>query len=681
MEIIGNEEVTPVVDYTPDAIDEYLVVVNLPEDWAEVHNYIINENEIDGIPNRRIDTVNEKPFSLRSSIYMMSAAEAEVLKTYPRVESVELNPDKYPQPQSLDTLRFRKNVAFNKPALPAALDTESIAHTNGVRSNWSITFGTNPSSEPYKGVGITTNTIHNTDVHYSLSGKNVDAVIIDTGCGMLHPEFKKDDGTYRAKDLILDGPYKIDPDYFTTNNHTYTKIVDGVNLGVGISSTAARAWWTNSSSRSAAFQSLGTVSSISSSYTVGHSHSKTDVADETGSARPITNSHGTACCAQVGGKSFGLAFDSNVWSIRGTFGGAGGVLSNVTAVDIVTLFHEAKKISQSGDPDPTICSNSYGSRSSTGNGSGVSYTTGYRGNTLTYTGTGSDTNVPNSNAGAARNHKAFSRNISGSSGVVAYSGSGVYNTGSSSSSSAAEDAIAAGVIFLASAGNSNQKLADSTDVDFDNWYSSSTNYICRALGVQQGFSGTHTIGKGTIRVGALDCCVEPADSKQGATAYAIRKVCYSANGPMVDIFAPGEMTMSAGYSTSENYARDDDSNFYDQWFNGTSAACPNAASLICLYLETNRKANQADVRKWLFRHGSVDGVMSDPYPGVNDTGYWSQDYNSTFDLASEINDSYNIRGNGNLRGAPNRVISNPYAGGAIPKLTGVNISGISFKQS
>ena len=300
---------------------------------------------------------------------------------------------------------------------------------------------------------------------------------------------------------------------------------------------------------------------------------------------------------------------------------------------------------------------------------------------MTYTGSGSIYTIPN-NSGAARNNKSFTRNISGSSGVVAYGGSGVYNTGSSSSNSAAEDAIAAGVIFLASAGNSNQKLADSKDPDFDNWYSSSTNYICRALGVQQGFSGDHLINKGTIRVGALDCCVEPADSKQGAAAYAIRKVCYSANGPMVDIFAPGEMTMSAGYSgTSEDYARDDDSNFYDQWFNGTSAACPNAASLICLYLETNRKANQADVRKWLFRHGSVDGVMSDPYPGVDDTGYWSQGYNSTYDLASEINDSYNIRGNGNLRGAPNRVISNPYAGGAIPKITGVNISGISFKQS
>ena len=680
MEIIGNEEVTPVIDYIPDAIDEYLVVVNLPEDWAEVHNYIINENEIDGIPNRRIDIVNEKPFSLRSSIYMMSTAEAEVLKTYPKVESVELNPDKYPQPQSLHTLRFRKNVAFNKPTLTAARDEESIEHTNDIRSNWSITFANNPSSEPYKGVGIATTTIHNTDVHYSLSGKNVDAVIIDTGCGVLHPEFKKDDGTYRAKDLILYGPYKVDPDYFTDNNYTYTKIVDGVNLGVGIASTAARSWWTDSSKRSAAFQSLGTISSIPDTYTVRHSHSKTNENDESGSARPITDAHGTACCAQVGGKSFGLAFESNIWSIRIALSGAGGVITSTTGIDVVTLFHEAKKISQSDDPDPTICSNSYGATSSTGNSLGVTYSTGYRGSTLNYTGTGSGTNVP-SNAGAARNHKAFTYNASGTNSMIAYTGSGQYPTAFSSPNSAAEDAIAAGVILLTSAGNMNQKLSDSTDVDFDNWYSSSTTYICRVSGVQQGFSGEHLINKGTIRVGALDCCVEPADSKQGPTAYAIRKVCYSANGPMVDIFAPGEMTMSAGYASSEDYARDDDSNFHDQWFNGTSAACPNVASLICLYLETNRKANQADVRKWLFRHGSVDGVMSDPYPGVNDTGYWSQEYNSTFDLASEINDSYNVRGNGNLRGAPNRVISNPYAGGAIPKLTGVNISGISFKQS
>ena len=81
MEILNiNNEIstsTPIISYTPEDIDEYLVIVNLPEDWEEVHNYIINENEIDGIPNRRIDVLNEKPFSLRSSIYMMSSEEAE----------------------------------------------------------------------------------------------------------------------------------------------------------------------------------------------------------------------------------------------------------------------------------------------------------------------------------------------------------------------------------------------------------------------------------------------------------------------------------------------------------------------------------------------------------------------------------------------------------------------------
>ena len=682
MEIFIEENTatpTPIISYTPEAIDEYLVIVNLPEDWEEVHNYIINENEIDGIPNRRIDVLNEKPFSLRTSIYMMSSEEAEILKTHPKVEDVELNPDKYPQPQSLDTLRFRKNVAFNKPMLPLALDDESRAHTNGVRSNWSITFGTNPSSEPYKGVGITTNTIHNTDVHYSLSGKNVDAVIIDTGCGMLHPEFKKDDGTYRAKDLVLDGPYKVDPDYFINNNLTYTKVVDGVNLGVGIASTAARDWWTNSSSRSSAFQSIGDISSITSNYTVSHSHSKTNVADETGSARPILGGHGTACCSQVGGKSFGVAFEANIWSIRILTSGDG-LLSAITALNIVTLFHEAKKISQSGDPDPTICNNSYGGGNSTGNDSGTEYTTGYRGNTLTYTGTGSDSNVP-ANAGAARNNSTFTYHANNNSYPVTLSGSGEYSPPQSSANTAAEDAIAAGVIVIAAAGNKNQKLSDSTDVDFDNWYTNSGWKINRVGGVQQGFSGTHTIGKGTIRVGALDCAVEPPDSKQGATPYSIRKVCYSSNGPMVDIFAPAENTMSAGYADYEDYAREDDSNFYDQWFSGTSSACPNTVSVVCLYLESNRKANQDDVRKWLIGPGSYDGLISDPYPGINDTGYWSQNYNATYDYASNPTDSYNVRGNGNLRGAPNRVLRNPYANSTIPKITGVNISGISFKQS
>ena len=120
-----------------ESIQEYIVIVNLPEDWDTVHNYIINENEIDGIPNRKVNCCNTQEFSLRTAIYEMSVEEAEILRTHDKVESVELNPDKYPQPVSLFTKRYKNNVAFNKPIFPSAYGSESILYENGVRSNWS----------------------------------------------------------------------------------------------------------------------------------------------------------------------------------------------------------------------------------------------------------------------------------------------------------------------------------------------------------------------------------------------------------------------------------------------------------------------------------------------------------------------------------------------------------------
>ena len=155
-----TNEVTPEKIYRPDEIDEYIVIVNLPEDWEEVHNYIINENEIDGIPNRKIDCTNDRVFSLRSSIYMMSHDEAEILKTHSKVENVLLNPEKYPQPESLFSFKFKKNVAYNKPLITRAGGAESIKHTNSIRSNWAHTFvNGGQRSTPYKSVGISTDTV------------------------------------------------------------------------------------------------------------------------------------------------------------------------------------------------------------------------------------------------------------------------------------------------------------------------------------------------------------------------------------------------------------------------------------------------------------------------------------------------------------------------------------------
>ena len=65
---------------------------------------------------------------------------------------------------------------------------------------------------------------------------------------------------------------------------------------------------------------------------------------------------------------------------------------------------------------------------------------------------------------------------------------------------------------------------------------------------------------------------------------------------------------------------------------------------------------------------------------MNDAAYWSMTYNSTYD-ASEEGECYNVRGDGNLRGAPKRVLNNPYASDLRPKVSGIVINGISFHQA
>ena len=658
---------TPVIKHNPDPIDEYIVIVNLPEDWEEVHNYIINENNIDGIPNRKITCSNTQEFSLRSAVYEMSAEEAELTKTHPKVEDVRLNPDKYYEMSSPETIRYKKVIAFSKPKITAALDSEDISHTNGKRSNWSHLFvNSSPSSKPFQGSDISDTTKVDRDITYSLTGKNVDSVIIDSGVGYLHPEFKNEDGTYRVKDIFLDGPYKVDPEYFDSNGYTYTKVVDGITLGVGIETSRAREWWTTSSSRSAAFQSLGTVF-LSSLYTLGHVATKSSNSN----SNQLIDGHGTACASQIGGKTFGLAFESNLWNIRIALTGAGGYVSSSVALNALAIWHNAKKIAFD-DPDPTLVNNSYGSSSSTGNTNGVNYIHGYRGEILTYDGNG-DNATPPSNSGACRNHKFFKYG----SLSYSYNGTGQYLPSGSTTNSGAENAIAAGCIMVASAGNKNQKMSTYDDIDYDNWYSNSSNFICRAQGVQKGFSGNDERKKGTIRVGALDCGVEPTNS---SNPYAVRKVCYSSNGPMINIWAPAEKTMAAGYGAAsyEDYAREDDAGFYDTWFNGTSAASPNACSVIALYLESNRGANQADVHDWLDRYGSVEIDLYDD-EDVDSSYYWSQANDSGWSAPS--GQCRNYRGNSSLRGAPKRVLKNPFATDGQPSISGVEVSGISFSQS
>ena len=139
------------------------------------------------------------------------------------------------------------------------------------------------------------------------------------------------------------------------------------------------------------------------------------------------------------------------------------------------------------------------------------------------------------------------------------------------------------------------------------------------------------------------------------------------NGPGIDVFGPGDETLAAGtngVSGATDYQRYDDSRFYDMFFNGTSAASPIVAGVVALYMQSNPSATSYDVHEWIKTHGSKvldTSQFIDQYPDDTTDDYWRQDFN--------------------LRGAEPRIIHDPFANDTAPKINGVTVSGISFKQS
>ncbi len=108
--------------------------------------------------------------------------------------------------------------------------------------------------------------------------------------------------------------------------------------------------------------------------------------------------------------------------------------------------------------------------------------------------------------------------------------------------------------------------------------------------------------------------------------------------------------------------RYDDNRFYDCYFNGTSAASPVATGVIALYMEMNPTATSRQVKEWLKVRGSkIISSYQDQYTDDTQTNYWTGQFN--------------------MRGAEKRILHDETANDTIPKINGLNITGVSFSQS
>ena len=638
---------------------KYTLAVTSPEYWNTIHNVLTVDSNEDGIPDRKVTCSDCKEHSPTRGTYLLTHEEATGISTHPHVKWIELSPtdypDAYPDPEPA-TKRFRASVKVYRD-LSANPPPASATSAEDRRTNWAVKrVGIATNGEGWPNINGNPSSI-TSDISYSLTGKNVDLVIQDSGILQYHPEFLDDDGKSRVRDVILDGPYYIDPSYFTSNSYTYTK-PDG---RIGITTASAHSWWENSSNRSGSFSSVGTVA-IPDGYTVANS------LGIGGTSHTMTSSHGSGCAGLSAGRNFGLAFESEIWNI-----GVVGSPTNLgieASYDIIKLFHQNKPTNTTtGRQNPTLVNGSWGYFGGFNSGTSVSYK--FKGTTGSFTGYASTSTGVQALAYGLRSGNSYNKQYSTSSR-------------SDSTDTAGKEMIDAGVIFVAAAGNNNQRLGigandahrldylttlNGADTRTGNWASGTCPTGHRDWIHPQGlgFDSTKDFHP-AICVGAME---EFIGTIGGSADYKEQQADYSNNGPGIDVWAPADETLSVGMRAANgdqlgsetNYARYN-SNFVDRYFNGTSAAAPVVSGVIALFLESKPNATSAEVKDFIKTHASKvlpSTEWSDPYSDDTDADYWRQAYNN--------------------RGALNRVVFDPSANDKVPSITGVTLTGISLQQS
>ena len=161
---------------------EYIVSLNKGIDYDQFWDQIENNSVDDGfVPTRRVDIVNNRDGSLRSCHYALTDDEAELLRSDPRVYSVEIPPDQ------------RRDVRIGFRAQQAGFFRKTY-DDNGIHANWGLV-RCNYAEDPYS----PTNTLGPSMYNYTLDGTGVDVVIQDSGLQIDHPEFTDSEGNSRVQ--------------------------------------------------------------------------------------------------------------------------------------------------------------------------------------------------------------------------------------------------------------------------------------------------------------------------------------------------------------------------------------------------------------------------------------------------------------------------------------------------
>lgn len=641
-EFLKYKETLPKEPSDPNAKKEYYVGCYSADDWKYIHEILIQDGTLeDNIPSCSCTCINDCIHSPVRGIYLLNDSEANQLKNHSRVKYVHINDAKYPGTYLIDPNLLSENVQrYSEPVTNARTFSRITPSVPGQDLENRCTFQLlrhTQLEDPW--IGNSSTLIYDRVSQYG-TGEDVDVIVADRDMWFGHIEFQNNlggpqnyirrnvlpgNGTCDLLDLVLDAPYYLDPDFFNADpaNRLMTRW-DGTIVPV---ESYARDWWriNNLSNRSSKFVSPengGTAVGNDNFGAIGISSFYTR--DRCNGSNTLLNTgngtHGTLCASVAYGRQYGWAYNANKWFLNLYGSGNNGFVSGF---DLQKVFHQVKPINPKyGTKDPTISSNSWGVRFQIANNTSVYY----------YYRTGTD--------GSGGIATTFSPTTQGQPGFISnFEQSAIRHefVPTSSYITAGDELIESGVIFVCSAGNTNQKLVKSDHPDYNNYISTTDNtplelsldgggpiQAYRTIN-RQGFPGQiGKIGSGsnveyrTIAVGSLDSVYlnsfdTPDTSGGSANAGKEKKARYTNCGNLIDCFAAGT-TLAATNSLFQRFTRYDSVytingqqslESYDGIFNGTSCACPVACGLIATKLQYNRNWTYADVKNWISGLGLV----------------------------------------------------------------------------
>jgi len=584
------------------------------EQWQELDQELQQENSEPIL--RCVNCSDEKNHSPTRATYLLTDQEAEELKQDSRIKFIQTDPEYYKDEYRIPEDELKTEILIDRYQSPIK-NYHFWANSSSIRSDFdesetslnrtsSQLLRLQQRSNPWLTSGSSQTVIEETPKQ-KFTGKDVDVICADNGTWIGHTEFINSgvenaenpqnyeggnplpgNGYCDVLDIILDGPYYLDPDYFDADpTNRLTSRWDGTILPT---ESAARNWWASPSNRSSQFD-FGSIT-ISTGYTRDAQHGSNSTYPTTASAN-----HGTQCASLLYGRTHGWAYNANKWHLN-LYGSGSNPIS--TGFDVQKIFHQYKSVNpEYGNKNPTISSNSWGFRA---NKSGSFYYWRDDG-PVAYGGTSDE--------------PEFIRYM----GIDGDIGRWSSEHGTHSETVAGDEMIDAGVIFVASAGNSGQQQVSPDHPNFDNFISFSdtsdvddfsysefsrpTKGTTNRRGFPNHIGQTENYEYPAIAVGALDDIFGAYNNLTKE-----RKVDYSNMGNSVDIYAPADGTLAATVETfGTDVARHDDnysdltttSTARDTRFGGTSAACPVACGIISTWLEKNRTWTYRDIRNYIQR--------------------------------------------------------------------------------